>query len=110
MIDDTLDLSCIEAGSLRVELSQLALAPLVASAQAMVRGMAQERRGELKLSLAPSAAYVYADPTRPVQIPTNLLSNAIKYKLGKAAWSSWRPRGREPGWVEIRVRDTEARA
>ena len=105
MIDDTLDLSRIEAGSLRVELSQLALAPLVASAQAMVRGMAQERRVELKLSLAPSAAYVYADPTRLVQILTNLLSNAIKYNR-EGGLVFLEAEGREPGWVEIRVRDT----
>ncbi|MEO3693264.1 CHASE domain-containing protein [Roseateles paludis] len=105
MIDDTLDLSRIEAGSMRAELSQLALAPLVASAQAMVRGMAQERQVELRVTLAPSAAHVYADPTRLVQILTNLLSNAIKYNRD-GGLVFLEAEGREPGWVEIRVRDT----
>lgn len=105
MIDDTLDLSRIEAGSLRVELSQLALAPLVASAQAMVRSMALERHVEIQVRLAPQAANVYADPTRLLQILTNLLSNAIKYNR-EGGLVFLEADARLPGWVEIRVRDT----
>ncbi|MFG6461799.1 ATP-binding protein [Roseateles sp. DXS20W] len=105
MINDTLDLSRIEAGSLRLELAPLALPPLLARAQALVQQSAAERGLSISQRLAPDALRLLGDATRVTQVLTNLLSNAVKYNRpgGSVAVEARCP---EPGWVEIAVRDT----
>ncbi|MCE4554907.1 PAS domain S-box protein [Pelomonas cellulosilytica] len=105
MINDTLDLSRIESGSLRLDLAALELAPLLSRALALVQHSASEQGLSIQQRLEPAAQRVLGDPTRVTQVLTNLLSNAIKYN---------RPGGRidiearspEAGWVEVTVRDT----
>lgn len=105
MINDTLDLSRIEAGSLRLEPVLLELPPLLARALALVQGQAAERGLAISQRVDPAAVRLVGDPTRVTQILTNLLSNAVKYNRPGGSVSiearSW-----EPGWVEIAVRDT----
>ncbi len=105
MINDTLDLSRIEAGSLRLEPVALALSPLLARALALVQGQATERGLAISQRIDPGAASLVGDPTRVTQILTNLLSNAVKYNRpgGSVSIEATSP---EPGWVEIAVRDT----
>ncbi|MFG6440683.1 PAS domain S-box protein [Roseateles sp. LKC17W] len=105
MINDTLDLSRIETGSLRLALVPLELPPLLARALAMVQQNAAELGLSISQRLAPAALRAIGDPTRVTQVLTNLLSNAVKYN---------RPGGSitievscpQPGWVETAVRDT----
>ncbi|WP_457422463.1 CHASE domain-containing protein [Roseateles sp. P5_E7] len=105
MINDTLDLSRIEAGSLRLEPAVLELAPLLASALALVQQNAAERGLAISQRLDPAALRVMGDPTRVTQVLTNLLSNAVKYNRvgGSVSIESSSP---APGWVEVAVRDT----
>jgi len=105
MINDTLDLSRIEAGSLRLEPAQLELPPLLARALALVQGQATERGLSISQRVDPAAVRLVGDPTRVTQILTNLLSNAVKYNRpnGSVSVEATSP---EPGWVEIAVRDT----
>ena len=105
MINDTLDLSRIEAGSLRLELAPQALPPLLARALALVQQNAAERGLAISQRLAPDALRLLGDTTRVTQVLTNLLSNAVKYNRpgGSVAVEASCP---EPGWVEIAVRDT----
>ena len=105
MINDTLDLSRIEAGSLRLELAALELPPLLARALALVQHNAAERGLVVTQRLAPDALRLTGDPTRVTQILTNLLSNAVKYNRagGSIAIEADAP---APGWVEVIVRDT----
>ena len=91
MINDVLDLSRMEAGSLRVTLSPVALPDLVQEALAMVEPAAAQGGVTLELSMSPLAEVAQADATRLRQVLINLLSNAIKYN---------RPGGR----VELRTR------
>ncbi len=105
MINDTLDLSRIEAGSLRLEPALLELPPLLARAVALVQGQAAERGLGLSQRVDPAAVRLVGDPTRVTQILTNLLSNAVKYNRpnGSVNIVATSP---ESGWVEIAVRDT----
>lgn len=105
MINDTLDLSRIEAGSLRLELAPQALPPLLARALALVQQNAAERGLAISQRLAPDALRLLGDATRVTQVLTNLLSNAVKYNQpgGSVAVEARCP---EPGWVEVAVRDT----
>jgi len=105
MINDTLDLSRIEAGSLRLDVAALELPPLLARAVALVQQSAAERELSISQHLDPAALRVQGDATRVMQILTNLLSNAVKYNRagGRIVIEARCP---EPGWVEVAVNDT----
>jgi len=105
MINDTLDLSRIESGSLRLDMTALELPPLLERALALVQGQAAERDLDIEQRIDPAATGLAGDPTRVTQILTNLLSNAVKYNRpgGSIRIEAACP---EPGWVEIAVRDT----
>jgi PAS domain S-box-containing protein len=80
LINDVLDLSRIESGSMAVTSDSVELAPLVAECVRMTEAAARAREvtvvdltGEL------AGATLRADPTRLRQVVVNLLSNACKY-------------------------------
>ena len=104
MINDVLDLSRMEAGSLRLTLEPVSLADLAQEAVAMVEPAAQQSRVSLELSLSPQAETVQADPVRLRQVLINLLGNAIKYNRpgGKVVL---RTRPGAVGEVNIEVED-----
>ncbi|HWH74565.1 MAG TPA: CHASE domain-containing protein, partial [Methylibium sp.] len=80
MINDVLDLSRIESGTLQLQAEPLALEPLIVASMALVAPQAAQRRIELIRGMADHAPlHVMADATRVKQILTNLLSNAVKY-------------------------------
>ncbi len=80
MINDVLDLSRIESGTLKLQLESLRLEPLLGESMAMVEAQARERGVHLGRALDHDAPVrVLGDATRIKQILTNLLSNAIKY-------------------------------
>ena len=102
LINDVLDLSSLEAGTLRLDLQPVALASAVAQALPLVAGLATQH--DIALHCGAVGGTVLADPIRLRQVLINLLANAIKYN---------RPRGQvvleaEPGshHVCLRVRDT----
>jgi len=78
MINDVLDLSRIESGSLRLQLARLDVQSLVDESVGLVSRQAQERGVRFVVSGVP-AGRVIADATRLKQVLTNLLSNAVKY-------------------------------
>jgi PAS domain S-box-containing protein len=79
MINDVLDLSRMEAGSLRLTLEPVSLADLVQEAVAMVEPAALQAGVVIELSLSPQADRVQADALRLRQVLINLLGNAIQY-------------------------------
>jgi PAS domain S-box-containing protein len=105
MINETLDLSRIESGAVRLDLAPLELAPLVTACQAMVQALAAQHGVTLTLALDRDAAVAVGDATRVKQVVTNLLSNAIKYNRrgGSVAVST---RLGTDGRVELAVTDT----
>ena len=105
MINDTLDLSRIESGTLRLEAVAVDVVPLLRLCVAMVEPAAGRRGIQVRDQVDPGARVVQADPTRLKQVLTNLLSNAVKYNVdGGRVHVETRP-GAEGG-VDILVSDT----
>jgi PAS domain S-box-containing protein len=107
MINDTLDLSRIESGALKLQPARLALDSLLDEAQALVEGDARARRLAISRALGVQAKHVLGDATRVKQVLTNLLSNAVKYNVdgGSITIESERPAD-APNCVDISISDT----
>ncbi|WP_077032735.1 CHASE domain-containing protein [Pelomonas sp. KK5] len=105
MINDTLDLSRIESGALRLELAPLALPQLLDEVQALVEADARERRLTISRELAADALQVQGDVTRVKQVLTNLLSNAVKYNT-EGGRILMRSRRGSDGCIELAIEDT----
>jgi PAS domain S-box-containing protein len=105
MINDTLDLSRIESGTLRLDVQALDVTELARATADLLQHNAQRRRVSLTIDIDPEANSVMGDLTRVKQILTNLMSNAIKYNAegGRVRCTS---RLRDEGIVEIEVSDT----
>jgi CheY-like chemotaxis protein/anti-sigma regulatory factor (Ser/Thr protein kinase) len=105
MIDDTLDLSRIESGALKLVLEPVELVGVVSATRSLLEQSAQSRHVTVSEALDTQAGAVVGDQTRVKQILTNLLSNAIKYNVegGRVHVAS---RLVDPQTVEIEVSDT----
>lgn len=80
LIDDLLDLSKIEAGTMTVAVEPCALQPLLADVVGMVESRAQAKGLTLAVDQPPALpAVIHTDPRRLRQILINLLVNAIKF-------------------------------
>jgi PAS domain S-box-containing protein len=106
MINDTLDLSMIESGSLRLTLRALDPSALLDATMSLVATAAERRHVTLgRAELADRGLRIRGDETRVKQILTNLLSNAVKYNVegGRVdvAFDS-----KTAGMLEILVHDT----
>jgi signal transduction histidine kinase len=77
LIDNALDLSSLQSGTLALDLQAVPIACAVAQALPLVSELAATH--EIALHSAPPVATVRADPARLQQILLNLLSNAIRY-------------------------------
>ena len=105
MINDTLDLSRIESGMLKLEPATLELEPLLDAALAMVAPAAAKRGLHFEQHLDASASAMVGDETRIKQILTNLLSNAVKYNV-EGGHIGVQARASDAHMVEISVSDT----
>ncbi|MDB6000889.1 MAG: hypothetical protein JWP52_2588, partial [Rhizobacter sp.] len=105
MINDVLDLSRIESGTLRLELVPLKLPELVASCLSLVQAAADRRGITITHAIAHDTTAVMGDATRVKQILTNLLSNAVKYNCD-AGRIHINTRLSGPSTIEIAVTDT----
>ncbi len=79
MINDVLDLSRIESGTLNLQPDRLDLRELIAAALPLVEQDVRRRGIEVTQDVPDEAARVVGDSTRVKQILINLLSNAVKY-------------------------------
>jgi two-component system phosphate regulon sensor histidine kinase PhoR len=103
LMEDILELSAIEAGKIRLEQRETALAPLVDSVFAALAARARERDVELRHEIAPGLK-VYADPRRLEQMLTNLVDNAVKFnRAGGLVTVACAPNGSRD---RLRVTDT----
>ena len=105
MINDTLDLSRLDAGGLRVQIDDQDLAPIVSDSLAMIETQRQRRGVAVDVELAPDAGRLRADATRLKQVLTNLLSNAVKYNH-EGGRVRLRARRINDSQVELSVSDT----
>ena len=107
MIADVLDLSRIEAGSLRLDSQAVDLSLLVADGLAYVSADAEREGIHCEAHVDPAARWLQADAVRVQQVLLNLLSNAVKYnRRGGRVEIRLRLAPAHPGQVEIAVSDT----
>ncbi|MEK8034414.1 ATP-binding protein [Ideonella sp. DXS29W] len=78
LVDDVLDLSRIEQGTLTLRNEALSLTELLRSSIEAVQPLAVARSVSIRL-VVPAGARVQGDPAALEQVLVNLLSNAIKY-------------------------------
>ncbi len=104
VINDILDFSRIEAGKLKIEQTEVAIADLIDNAVELVRQRAEAKHLALRVELADDLpAACLSDPLRMGQVLLNILSNAVKFtEAGSVALSvAWRD-----GRLVFRVADT----
>ena len=102
LINDALDLSSLEAGTLKLDLQPVPLAAAVAQALPQVAALANGQRVSVRSGRLEGAAR--ADPARLQQVLLNLLTNAVKYNRpgGQVVVES----SADDGQLHLRVRDT----
>lgn len=81
LINDVLDLSRIEAGTVPIDLQPVPLPLLIEQALSLVESAAQRRLIEIRVELPAALPLIEADPRRLVQVLSNLLGNAVKYNV-----------------------------
>lgn len=106
LIDDILDLACIEAGQVTLSIEPVGVGEVLETVYTTLEPLAAQSGVEIVVG-APveGAAQVIVDRTRFLQILINLGSNAIKYNRpqGTVTFSVSEP---SPGMVRVGVRDT----
>jgi len=78
LVEDLLDISRIAAGTFKLNISPITLAPVVEAAMALARPLAEAKNLQMEAVLEPQMQ-VAADVDRLQQVIGNLLSNAIKF-------------------------------
>ena len=91
VINDILDITKAETGTLKITIEQLSLSKIIGKALNIISGHAHERKIDIYTDLPEKLPKIYADRVRLIQILLNLLSNAIKFSA-------------EGGQVTIRAR------
>jgi len=79
LVNDTLDLSRIEAGALNLRLGRVEMERLAERTVAMNRPVALQKGVELELEVEPDLHTIRADSSKVRQVLDNLISNAIKF-------------------------------
>jgi signal transduction histidine kinase len=104
LINDTLDLSKIEAGKMELELTTFALPVLLEDGVTMVRERATRHGIECHVDAGPDLDEIEADERKVKQVVFNLLSNAVKFTPDGGHVEV---RAHRVGdWAEIAVSDT----
>jgi signal transduction histidine kinase len=104
LVNDLLEIARSDAGTLQVQVTQMALGPLVIEVVDEVRLLAQEKDITVQVDVPEQLPQVMADRDKTKEVIMNLVSNAIKYN---------RPRGdvhvivsRQETSIVVAVRDT----
>ncbi|MBO9539219.1 hypothetical protein J7643_01350 [bacterium] len=79
LVDDLLDLACLNAGKFRLEPRAFNYEALMRDVVGQLQVMSDKKRQTLTLEVAPELPMLEIDPLRLTQVVNNLVSNAIKY-------------------------------
>lgn len=79
LISDLLDVSRMESGSLKLDISEFEMNQMVEELHESFVPLLEAKRQTLKLELPPEIATCFADRDRIAQVVSNLMSNASKY-------------------------------
>ncbi len=109
ILNDILDFSRLDAGSVELEMLDSELTELTTSAVELLRQKAEEKKLRLEVEIADDVPeFVSVDPTRVRQVLINLVSNAIKFTDagGVAVRVAYRGANDEYGVVQFSVQDS----
>lgn len=104
LIDEVIDISRIESGTMTLSLEPVEVAELSEELLSLVRPMAAARRITLEPAHPVCRAHIRADRHRIRQVLLNLLSNAVKYN--RESGSIWIECTERDDWLRISVRDS----
>ncbi|MCE5217520.1 PAS domain S-box protein [bacterium] len=79
LINDVIDLSKVEAGTIKLDLQPIRVDLVVDQATKIIKGMARNKGVSLQVHMPDDPPVVLADERRIKQILFNLLTNAIRY-------------------------------
>ena len=79
LVSDLTDISRIETGHLRLEMTPISFDEIVDEVVQSTRGQIEDKAQILELALPPNLPLINGDRMRLIQILTNLVSNANKY-------------------------------
>lgn len=79
LIEDVLDISKIEAGTMDLRLEEFSVLTLIEDVVATLQPTISERGNQLLVHCDPAVGSLYADPVKVQQILFNLLGNAFKF-------------------------------
>jgi len=79
LINDVLDLAKVEAGKMELSPERFALREAIEEVCAVANGIAQKKRIQIEIDVAPELGEVTLDQQKFKQVLYNLLSNAIKF-------------------------------
>jgi signal transduction histidine kinase len=82
LINDVLDLTRVEAQQVPLDLTRVALAPLLAEVADALQPLVAKGGNRLRIQCQPEAGAILSDGVRLRQILLNLLSNAVKFTHG----------------------------
>jgi signal transduction histidine kinase len=100
IVDDLLDLSRIESGGWRPNVSTVDVAGIVTDVFTALQSAASAKGLTLVANVVPGATHVRVDPTAFRQIVTNLVENAVRYT--REGGVTLRTRAADGGvWVEV---------
>jgi signal transduction histidine kinase len=103
IIDQILDLSTIDAGTMEIRQDRIEVRPLIDAAVASVQERADRAHLTLDIDIADDVEHFTGDEDRVRQVLSNLISNAIGFSREKSLVSicCWR----EAGYIAFRVED-----
>ena len=105
LINEVLDISRIEAGSMQLSVEPVPVAEALREALELMEPLARQRDITLQFPAeTPEGCHVLADQQRLKQVLLNLLTNAVKYTPPGGQVTIWTGLG-EAGRVRIEVRD-----
>ena len=107
MVEELLDVSRIATGRVRLNVSDVLIAPAIDAALESVRPAADAKNVVLRKQIDAAARTTRADPRRLQQIIWNLLSNAVRFTPA-GGHVDVTVRAADPGFLEIIVADTGA--
>lgn len=105
LINDVLDFSRIESGSVRLDPSEFELEPLLTQTMRMISGRAEASRISLDCVVASTGLAVFADELALKQVVFNLLTNAIKFGKNEGAVWVRAYKDHRRGMIVIEVED-----
>lgn len=108
LLNDTLDLSSLEAGNITFTLEPVQLAVFLRSIEATFRPLAAQKNLQFEITSAiPADVWIETDSTRLRQILFNLLHNAFKFtQQGRIAVVVRRLEDAHQQWLELDVEDS----